>query len=91
MFDNFVQYSFRVIVFVSNKDICHPVSDEFEGLHIVLVFVESRDIVFQVYFRSTRLLLHLIEQEIDVSVGPFFDLVGDVDVRDERPRDEEIG
>lgn len=90
LFDDFEEDCFRVVVFVSDEDICHAMSDELEGLHVVFVFIERRNIVFKVDFWPASLLLHLLKEEIDVPVGPLFDFVGNVDIRDEGPGDEEV-
>lgn len=66
-------------------------SDELEGLHVVFVFVQLSDVVFEVYFWFTGLFLHFFEEKINVLVSSLLDFRGYVDIGDEWPGKKEVG
>ena len=90
LLDEFVEECFLVGALFADEDVGHALSDELEGLHVVFILVEVGDVVLEVDFRFSGVLLYLLEEEVDVFVGAFLDLRGDVDAGHVGPRDEEI-
>ena len=46
LLDNFVENSFRIVVFLADEDVGNPLSDKLEWLTVIFVFIELISIVF---------------------------------------------
>jgi hypothetical protein len=90
LLDDFIEHGFGVVVFLADEDVSHALSDELERLAVVFVLVEASGVVLEVDLGFSRFLLDLFEEKVDVGVGAFLDVAGDVDVGDEGHGDEEI-
>lgn len=90
LLDDFVEDCFWIVTLFSDKNIGHTLCDELKRFHIVFILVEVGDVVLEIDFWLSSVLLYLFEEKVNVLVGAFFDLSSDVDAGYIGPRDEEI-
>jgi hypothetical protein len=85
LLDDLIEHGLRVVPFLTNEDVSHPLSNEIKRLAVVFIPVQMICVVFEIDFWFSRLLLNFFEKKLGVLACPLPDLAGDIDVCDERP------